>query len=154
MLERMIRRALLILVVGALLALPVSGAGAQSTLPTVTIIATDRFAKEPADNGEFTVYRTNSPSLAALTVYYMISGTATNGVDYVALTGRVTIPAGAVSARIPVGVRDDNIREDTESVVATITDPCFGPVPCLYNIGSPRTAVVGIYDNDGWAPNP
>ena len=110
---------------------------------------TDPIAKEPSDKGEFTVYRsTSSTSLGALTVYYAVSGTATNGTDYVRLTGTVTIPAGALSAPIPVSPRDDSIRELTETVVVTIVDPCAGPVPCIYNIGSASSAVVYIYDND------
>ncbi len=148
MLTKIIRQTLLLLVVGALLALPLSSANAQSTLPTVTIKATDPIAKEPTDNGEFTVYRANSTSTAPLTVYYMVTGTATNGTDYVRLTGTVTIPGGAVSAKIPVVVRDDNLREGAETVTATITDPCYGPVPCVYNIGTPKSATVTIYDND------
>jgi hypothetical protein len=133
--------------VGLLVALSVSSVIAQSSLSNLTIKATDPVAKEPNDNGEFTVYRsTSSGSLAALTVYYSISGTATNGLDYVTLTGKVTIPAGALSAPIPVVTRDDSIRELPETVIATVTN-CPGPVPC-YSIIAPSSATVTIYDND------
>jgi hypothetical protein len=139
----------ILLLVGLLVALSVSSAAAQSSLPTVTIKATDPIAKEPNDKGQFTVYRsTSSTSLAALTVYYMVSGTATNGVDYVSLTGTVTIPAGALSAPISIVPRDDSLRELPETVIVTIVDPCVGPVPCIYNIGTSNSATVTIYDND------
>src|SRR5688500_16045839 len=107
----MLKQKLLVMISLVVLAtlLPLNGlVAAQSTLPTVTIRATDpNAAEKPAtsipDTGTFTVYRSNTPSLVnALTVYYSISGTATNGVDYTTLTGKVTIPAGASSAPIVV----------------------------------------------------
>ena len=42
---------------------------------------------------------------AGLTVTYTLSGTATNGTDYAALPGSVTIPAG-------IGLRLDPRRSD------------------------------------------
>src|SRR5678815_4844444 len=44
--------------------------------------------------------RRSGPTNAELTVYYAIGGTASNGIDYVNLPGRVTIAAGQRSARI------------------------------------------------------
>ncbi len=138
----------LLLLVSVLLILSVSVVAAQSSLPVVTIKATDPTAKEPADNGQFTVYRTSSASLAPLTVYYSVTGTATNGLDYVTLTGSVTIPGGAISAPIPVTVRDDSVRELPETVIAKLIQYCPGPLPCTYNIGASGTATVTLYDND------
>jgi len=138
----------LFVLLGVLLALSVSAVAAQS-LPTVTIRATDPFAKEATDKGQFTVYRSpSSASLSPLTVYYIVGGTAANGVDYVTLTGTVTIPGGAVSAPIIVTPREDTVRELPETVIVKITDPCFGPTGCIYNIGTPSSATVTIYDND------
>src|SRR5687767_9294665 len=146
----LLRLIFLSLLVGLRVAVSVSSVTAQTSLPTVTIRATDPIAKEPNDNGQFTVYRsTSSTSLAALTVYYVVSGTASNGVDYVTLTGKVTIPGGALSAPIPVITRDDNLRELPETVIAKLVyPPCAGPLPCIYNIGSASSATVTIYDND------
>src|SRR5437762_12821165 len=115
----MLKHKWLILISLVLLAtiLPLNGLVAASPLPTVTIRATDpNAAEKPAtstpDTGTFTVYRTTTPCLSCtLTVYYSISGTATNGVDYTTLTGKVTIPAGAVSADIVVNPIDDNLHE-------------------------------------------
>ena len=138
----------LLLLVSLLLTLSVSVVAAQSSLPVVTIKATDPTAKEPTDNGQFTVYRTNSTSTAPLTVYYSVSGTATNGQDYVSLSGSVTIPGGMTSAPIPVTVRDDTLRESPETVIVRLIPYCPGPLPCTYNIGTSGTATVTIYDND------
>ena len=55
--------------------------------PTVTIAATDATATEAGlTTGTFTVSRTGSTT-AALTVHYSVSGTATAGSDYTALSG-------------------------------------------------------------------
>lgn len=139
----------LLTVVSLLLVLSVSVVAAQSSGPVVTIKATDPTAKEPADNGEFTVYRsTSGTSTAALTVYYSVTGTATSGLDYVSLSGSVVIPAGAISAPIPVKVRDDTARELPETVIVKLIQYCPGPLPCTYSIGTSGTATVTIYDND------
>ena len=149
--KNLFRSVFLLGVVVLLLALSVSVAFAQSSISTVSIRATDPTAKEPADNGQFTVYRSSSSSsLAALTVYYSISGTATNGTDYATLSGSVVIPAGALSAPITVKVIDDLLKEGTETVTATIVPYCPGPLPCTYSIApSPaNSATVSLYDND------
>src|SRR5262245_31748959 len=53
----------------------------------------------PTRNATFLVTRFGSTE-RAMTVPYVISGTADNGLDYAALPGRITIPAGQRSARI------------------------------------------------------
>src|SRR4030042_1265260 len=59
---------------------------------TVTIAATDNTATEAGPTtGTFTVTRTGSTT-GALTVYYTVSGTATSGSDYSALSSSVSIP--------------------------------------------------------------
>jgi hypothetical protein len=92
-------------------------------------------------------------------VYYEISGTASNGVDYQKLTGNVTIPEGAQSADVVVDPIDDNLVEDTETVTLTLLPTCpqclFSNPPCLppqgtncYPIGPDNKAVAYIRDND------
>lgn len=50
---------------------------------------------EPGTNGEFTISLPgNIVSSEDITVNYTITGTATAGTDYTALTGSVIIPAG------------------------------------------------------------
>jgi hypothetical protein len=109
--------------------------------PVVTVDASDAAAGEPADNGEFTVTRTG-PVAGPLTVNYTITGTATGGPDYTALSGTVTIPSGQASATMPVNVIDDTEIEGDETVTVTLT-----PDPA-YTIGTPNTGTVTITDND------
>src|SRR5258707_14152368 len=81
-----------------------------------------------------------------------MGGSASNGVDYVALTGSVLIPTGALSARIIIQPIDDNLVEGTETVVLTLLQPpcaaIFPPPPECYQVGSPTRAIVFIEDND------
>ncbi len=132
--------------------------------PVVTVVAIDAEAAEPSanstvvNNGVFAVYRdtgTNSP----LTVFYSLSGTASNGVDYTYLPGAVTISAGSLAASVVVQPIHDNLVEGTETVVlnlqpSPILDPPAPGAPVSYTIGSPSEAVVNILDNDTNAPPP
>jgi serralysin len=134
--------------------LPLNGlvAAQATTLPTVTIRATDPNAAEKGstgapDPGTFTVYRTTTPCLSCtLTVYYSLSGTATNGFDYASLTGKVTILGGATSATIVVNPIDDTLHEGTETVLIACPNPPTSSG--CYNIGTPSSATVFIADND------
>jgi hypothetical protein len=109
--------------------------------PVVTIEATDAVAAEPANTGTFTVTRTGSTS-ASLDVFYTVTGTATNGSDYTALAGSVTIPAGQSTATITVGPIDDPDVEVDETVILTLVDAA------TYAVGSANAATVTIADND------
>src|SRR5204863_14943 len=76
-------------------------------------------ASEPSTNGVFTVTRTGN-TVAPLTVNYTVTGTATAGSDYTALSGSVTIPGGQASATITVAVLDDFVAEGPETVIVTL----------------------------------
>src|SRR5262249_47256876 len=81
----------------------------EPPLPVVTIAATDSTATEATpvtDTGTFTVTR-DVVTASALTVNYTIGGTATNGADYLTLSGSVTISANQPSATITVTPIDD-----------------------------------------------
>src|SRR5206468_9247514 len=110
-----------------------------------------------------TVSRTG-PTDSSLTVFYRVSGTASNGVDYFdgsagareRLPGRVTIPAGASSASINVEVIDDLFVEGTETVELTLQQPAciaiFPPPPGCYVVGPSNHAVAYIHDDDTTPP--
>lgn len=109
-------------------------------------------------------FRTNWPSINTATfkirrgdntnsdllVYYAISGTASNGVDYENLPGVVTIPAGERSAVVTVIPIDDKLIEPIETVVLTLQLPPDATASILpaYTIGNPRQAAAIIVDND------
>jgi hypothetical protein len=123
---------------------------AQDTVePTVTIHATDPHASEAgSDTGTFTVRRAGSTNLP-LAVFYHLSGTASNGVDYEQLGNPVQIPAGAFEASFTVKPIDDSLAEGDETVVAQITGSPLACATCGYRIGVPSNAVVTIADTIG-----
>ena len=69
------------------------------------------------------VVRRSGPTNGALTVYYRVDGTASNGVDYSELPGMVTIPAGRWVAEIKVVPVDDLLPEPLETVVLRLCVP-------------------------------
>ena len=52
-----------------------------------------------------------------VTLAYAVSGTATSGADYQALSGTVSVPAGAATVTLPVTLIDDAHEDSGESVV-------------------------------------
>lgn len=114
--------------------------------PSVSVAASDATASEPGiDGGTFTLTRTGATD-AALSVSFTITGSATPGLDYVALLSPVTIPAGAGAVNVAVTPLDDGSLEGNESVVLTV-------VPgSSYTAGTPAGAAVVIFDNDNQAP--
>src|SRR3989344_1283684 len=110
-------------------------------LPTVSVSATDASAGEPSNPGAFNVTR-SGVTTSALTVNYVISGSATNGVDYSTIANSVTIPIGSASATVTITPIDDVVYEGTEDVSLTISSNAN------YDIGSPSSATVTIADND------
>jgi uncharacterized repeat protein (TIGR01451 family) len=110
-------------------------------LPTVNIVATTPTAVEfGAVPGGFTVSR--DCTRGALAVNYTITGTASNGVDYVALSNSVVIPDGSTSTAVTVKPLDDLLPECPETVTLTISPSA------AYITGASPTATVTITDND------
>jgi hypothetical protein len=121
-------------------------------MPVVTVRATDPFASESGDNGEFTLFRSGSTN-ETLNVYCIYRGTASNGVDYAALPNFITIPAGVRATQVPVKPIDDNLVEGTENVELRLVPSPMVP-PVNYIIGNPSNAIVYIADNDGTSGPP
>lgn len=91
-----------------------------ASVGSLSIAATDANAAEAgANTGTFKVTRTGATT-SALSVKYLITGSATNGTDYNTLSGTVTIAAGATSANITVTPKTDGVFEGTESVILTL----------------------------------
>ncbi len=113
----------------------------SNTIPVVTIQATDPFASWSGKTGTFTVYRAGPTNLSLL-VYYDIGGSASNGVDYVAISHFVSIPGGVTSNTITISPIN-NGQTNTETVVLTLApSPLMTPVN--YSIGLPNSATVYI----------
>src|SRR5262249_30544513 len=71
---------------------------------------------------EFTISRDCGDTTNALSVNYTVSGTATPGVDYKALSGSAIIEAGSTSVTIVIEVLNDSIAKNLKSVIITL-DP-------------------------------
>jgi hypothetical protein len=116
--------------------------------PEVIVTATDATATENGDTGAFTITRTSGGAANALTVDYVVSGTATAGSDYTTLLGSVTIPIGQASAPIVVSTLNDGALENIESVNLTII-PAAG-----YAFGANIADTVNILDDETQALPP
>jgi hypothetical protein len=97
-------------------------------------------------NATFTVFRFGATN-DELDVTYTIGGTATNGVEYVALPGEVTIPAGERRAEITVVPIDDGPPDINSTVVLRLTPGTN------YLVGFPRAAGALILDSRMPHPN-
>lgn len=119
-----------------------------STLPQVSLLATDPHASELAlDPGRLSLSRTGSTT-EALTVHYQVGGTASVSADYQPLEGTVELPPGSASVELSVIPVDDALIEGTETVVITLSS---GPD---YAVGSPGSATVNLADDETPAPPP
>jgi hypothetical protein len=89
------------------------------------------------------VFRAVGTSGGNVTVNYTISGTATSGTDFTALSGSVSIPAaGTNDVTVTIPVINDTALESTETVIVTITP---GAAYKIYNSWSAEAI---IRDND------
>jgi hypothetical protein len=97
----------------------------------------------------FTVHRFGETN-DAVAVNYSIGGTASNGVDYVALPGYVTVPAGERSALITIVPIDHDPPDVIKTVILTL-DPSTNTPPD-YIVGIPRRAAAIIVNPPGPCP--
>ena len=106
--------------------------------PVVWIRVTDALAfveNTPGRTGSFSVER-NGNLTDSLTVAYTISGTATNGVNYAALSGSVTIVAGSPRAMILIDPISLAVAGQSESVGLTLQPPPLSASPPYVLSGS------------------
>lgn len=117
----------------------------QTTLgasQTASIVATDPTATEAGPTtGTFTVTLATGSS-GTTTVNYSVSGTATPGSDYMALSGTVDITDGNTTGTITVTPVDDSETESNETVIVSLSSGVG------YTVGSPSQATVTITDDD------
>ena len=123
----------------------ISGDYLSTLRPTVRGFAIEPNAAEGDERSAVYEITRTGPTNNALVVSYELSGSATNGEDYIPLSGSITIPAGAESALlniIPIS-NSTAIPEDVESVVLEIQQSQS------YNVGlkSERTFNATIQDS-------
>jgi hypothetical protein len=105
-------------------------------------------------NATFTVSLSKA-STEVVTVHYQTSdNTATAGSDYVAKSGEVTIPAGALSATITVAVIGDRALEATEGFQVYLSSPTNASIADGWGSGTivdnePRVSISDVTKVEG-----
>ncbi|HLC78935.1 MAG TPA: Calx-beta domain-containing protein [archaeon] len=113
---------------------------AASPLTTVTIAPPNSTVTEGATST--LTFSHNGSTQNALTVNYVISGTATNGADYQQIPAAITIPSGANNTTLQIRTTDDQAVEGTETITLTLT------TSVLYTTNQQNSATISITDND------
>ena len=115
----------------------------DTALPKVSLAATTPATAENSSSpAVFTVSRTGSTA-AALTVNYAVTGTATSGSDFTALSGSVTIPIGSASATVEIAPLDDSASESLETAILTLSTNAAYIIDPLATTGT-----ASLYDDD------
>lgn len=102
------------------------------------------FTEASTTTGEDFFISRRVATASELIVNYTLSGTATSGDDYVALSGTATIPANATGVYVNVIPINDTLPEGTESIIMTLT-----PAPGTYGVRV-GSATLLLGDNDSF----
>jgi parallel beta-helix repeat protein len=100
---------------------------------------------EAGDQGPFaviTLTRTNGAVGTATVLFSTADGTATAGLDYVAVTRTVTFAEGQVVQVVTIPLLDDNLVEDSETVFLALSEPLGA------DLGSPSQSVLILVNDD------
>ncbi|MEM9479607.1 MAG: LamG-like jellyroll fold domain-containing protein [Verrucomicrobiota bacterium] len=115
-------------------------------IDAVAITATDEDASETGDTGTFEISRFGDTS-AAVNVLISVSGTATSGSDFSALSTTVPFTAGQATETITLTPLNDFAAEGIETVVVSLaSDPAYVVLP------NQSSATVNITDDGDTAP--
>ena len=109
--------------------------------PTVSMVATKDTATEAGLTSATVTVTRSASSANALTIPYAISGSATAGIDYLALSGSIVIPANAKSAVITLVPKDDTEIEQIEFVMLTLN------AGSGYNLGTTGASIQILSDD-------
>jgi GH35 family endo-1,4-beta-xylanase len=123
---------------------PIAGEYLTPVLPLVSIYAdTPTTAEGSASPARLSIVRSGGPTTAPLTVSYALQGQAANGVDYVALPGTITIPAGQSAVSLEVSALVDARAEGVEAVVVELKQAAGYDV----DLRGKRTATISVQDD-------
>jgi sugar lactone lactonase YvrE len=89
----------------------------------------------------FTVNRTGNTA-EPLTVSFLFTGTASNGIDHAVFPNPITFPAGVTGTNISLAISNDSVAEFTENAVVAVSSGTN------YNAGTPGSAAVSILDDE------
>ncbi|MBL0914290.1 MAG: hypothetical protein IBJ13_01860, partial [Sphingopyxis sp.] len=111
-------------------------------VPSASItVAPASVTEDGAANLVYTVALSSAPT-SSVTVNYTVSGTATNGTDYAAITTSVVITAGSTSQTIVVNPNTDGSIEPDETAIITLA------AGAGYTVGTPAAATGTILNDD------
>ena len=88
--------------------------------PAIDGVSVTQASEAGNSAGRFTLSR-NGPVTSTVTVNYTVSGTATAGVDYVALPGSIVFDAESSTKTIDIIPLSDSFIESGETIIITIT---------------------------------
>jgi WD40-like Beta Propeller Repeat len=118
----------------------------KPTSPIISIRASVPTASEAGDPGQFRLLRTNG-NKEELSVSYTVTGKATNGTDYAALSGTAVFGEGSSTAMLDVVPQQDPNFEGSESVIVTL-EPGPG-----YRLNKKHSASLEIRDDEPFPVN-
>jgi hypothetical protein len=110
--------------------------------------ATSYNVSEGAGSVTITVTRSGNTSGTASVQYATFDVSALSIEDYSVASGTLTFAAGETSKSFTVLIRDDAVREPTETFNVMLRSPSNA------TLGTPTTATVDIGDNDRKSRNP
>ncbi|MGJ8743986.1 sulfatase-like hydrolase/transferase [Polaribacter sp.] len=120
-------------------------------------IARTTDAIEGTVNGVFTVSLPEGVTATEdINITYTVSGAATEGTDYTALSGTVTITNGTNAAEINIVATEDGLDEISESVIITLATTTFGTVETtpaeitIFDVIEPTVLTAGDIAIVGW----
>lgn len=123
---------------------PASATGTitNDDVPSASIaVAPASVSEDGAPNLVYTVTLSQAP-LVATAVNFTVSGTATSGTDYAAVTSPVTIAAGATTGTVVVNPTADATIEANETAILTLA------AGAGYTVGAPASATGTIINDD------
>ena len=109
----------------------------DSAPPLVQVVAPDPTALAGTSSGAFTLLRFG-PTNAALVVDVKLSGSGSNGVDYVQIPNTITIPAGSLATDVQVSPLADPANPGNKTVILSLD------TNSNYSLGEHRSAEVKI----------
>ncbi|KRA45202.1 putative Ig domain-containing protein [Pseudoxanthomonas sp. Root630] len=120
----------------------VSGTILNDDVPSASIsVAPASVSEDGAPNLVYTITLNQAP-LSATSVNFTVSGTATSGTDYAAVTSPLVIAAGSTTGTVTVNPTADATIEADETVVLTLN------AGAGYTVGVPNSATGTILNDD------
>jgi hypothetical protein len=117
-------------------------AALAADLPKISVMTADAKAAEAgSDPASFVIIREGASIDKPLTVFFTMSGTATNGVDYASVGPSITFPAQSPMATVTIKPIADALVEGTETVVLTLSAK-----PGVYTLGEDKSGEATITD--------